>query len=123
MLEVIAGQQHLVLLLVSPNTTDRLQPLDLSVNKPAKDFMKKKFQDWYGAMICKQLEDGVEEVIDLRLSVMKPLCANWCIEMFHYLVSNPDIIIKAAGIVVDILSDFVFTIAGHAGRGLNIRHA
>jgi len=26
------------------NCTDRLQPLDLSVNKPAKDFLQSKFQ-------------------------------------------------------------------------------
>ena len=30
---------HVVLLL--PNTTDSLQPMDLSVNKPAKDFLKR----------------------------------------------------------------------------------
>ena len=37
--------------LVPANCTDRLQPLDLSVNKPAKDFMKRKFQEWYANII------------------------------------------------------------------------
>ena len=36
---------HVVLL--PANTTDRLQPMDISVNKPAKDFLRKKFQNWY----------------------------------------------------------------------------
>ena len=100
---------NILYMLVPANTTDKLQPLDLSVNKPAKDFMKQKFQDWYGRIICKQLEDGIEEEVDLRLSVMKPMVANWCIDLFQYLVNKPDFIIngfKAAGIV-DILNDII----------------
>ena len=33
---------------IPANCTDKLQLLDLSINKPAKDFMRKKFQEWYG---------------------------------------------------------------------------
>ena len=87
--------------LVPANCTDKLQPLDLSVNKPAKDFIRFKFQQWYSEIISKQLEEGTEEDVDMRLSVMKPLSANWMIELYHYLKSRPDIIIsgfKAAGI-------------------------
>ena len=50
-----------------------LQPLNLTVNKPAIDVIKGKFQQWYGTMICKQSEDAVEEEVDMRLSIMKPL--------------------------------------------------
>lgn len=39
---------------VPANCTDQLQPLDLSVNKPAKEQMRYHFQEWYGEMICKQ---------------------------------------------------------------------
>ena len=38
--------------LVPANTTDKLQPLDLSINKPAKDYMKQKF---HGNVICKAI--------------------------------------------------------------------
>jgi len=31
-------------ILIPPNCTDRLQPMDLSVNKPAKDFLQNKLQ-------------------------------------------------------------------------------
>ena len=31
----------------SPNCTDCLQPLDVSVNKAAKEFLHKKFHEWY----------------------------------------------------------------------------
>ena len=74
--------------------------------------MKLKFQDWYGSVICKQLDDGVDEAVDLRLSVMKPLCAGWCIDLFQYLSSKPDIGFKAAGIV-DALSDTVVPFLYH----------
>ncbi len=33
------------------NTTDLLQPLDVSVNKPAKDVLRRKFQEWYSEQI------------------------------------------------------------------------
>ena len=88
--------------LVPANCTDKLQPLDLSVNKPAKDFMKRQFQNWYGEMICKQLEDKVEEEVDMRLSIMKPLSARWLIDMHKYFVDHPSIIVNGfhnAGIV------------------------
>ena len=32
---------------IPPNCTDCLQPMDLSINKPAKDFSRNKFQKWY----------------------------------------------------------------------------
>ena len=51
---------------IPSNCTDVLQPLDLSINKPAKDFMRTKFQEWYGNIICKQLEDQVDEEVDMH---------------------------------------------------------
>ena len=70
--------------MVPPNTTDKLQPLDLSVNKPAKDYLKAKFREWYSDLILKQLENGTDENVDTRLSIMKPLQAHWVIDMHEY---------------------------------------
>ena len=94
-------ENNILYIIVPPNTTDKLQPLDLSVNKPAKDFVKERFQSWYAGIICKQLQDKIEEPVDLRLSIMKPLAAQWIIEMYSYFQSHPDIIrngFRAAGI-------------------------
>ena len=71
---------NILYVIVPSNCTDILQPLDLSVNKSAKDFMRSKFQEWYGGIIYKQLEDQIEEEVDMRLSVMKPLTAGWIID-------------------------------------------
>jgi len=53
--------------LLPPNTTDRLQPMDISVNKPAKDFLKRKFQEWYADQVTEQLvgQDVNEVELDL----------------------------------------------------------
>jgi len=63
--------------IVPANCTDRLQPLDLSVNKAAKGFLRRKFNSWYSDQICDQLRRGIKPAksVDLRLSIVKPLGA------------------------------------------------
>lgn len=56
---------NILYVMIPPNYTDRLQPLDLSVNKPVKDFLKAKFQQWYGDIIYQQLQDEVDEPVDM----------------------------------------------------------
>ena len=100
-------ENNILYVIVPANCTDKLQPLDLSVNKPAKDYMKQRFQEWYGGIICQQLEDKVEEAVDMRMSIMKPLASQWIIDMYDYFQSKPAITIngyREAGIV-DILKD------------------
>jgi hypothetical protein len=41
---------------VSLSCTDKLQPMDLSVQKVVKDKMKQRFQMWYSKSLCKQLK-------------------------------------------------------------------
>ena len=99
----LLDSKNINVVLIPPNCTDRLQPLDLSVNKAAKEFLRKKFQNWYATQVCAQLDGKLEkEAIDLRLSVMKPLGAKWLIELYDYLKSKPDTIkngFKEAGIL------------------------
>ena len=93
---------HINFVMVPANTTDRLQPLDISVNEPAKAFLRKQFHEWYATEICMQLQQGSNiQPIDLKLSVMKPLGARWMIKLFDYLCSKREIVengFKAAGI-------------------------
>ncbi len=81
--------------MVPANCTDRLQPLDVSVNKAAKNFLRGKFQDWYATQLCDQLKaagGGNAKFVDLKLSIMKPLGAKWMVSMYDYFLSKPEII-------------------------------
>ena len=77
---------------IPANCTDKLQPMDLSVNRAAKEFMRNKFSEWYAEKVQKQLDTGVTASVDLKMSTMKPLGARWLISLFDYLKNNNSII-------------------------------
>lgn len=89
--------------MIPANCTDRLQPLDISVNKAAKEFLRRQFQEWYAKQICDQLtEDTSVTPVDLRLTTVKPLGVKWMMSLYDYLKSKPEIIVngfKGAGII------------------------
>lgn len=92
-----ANNSHVCML--PANTTDHLQPMDASVNKPAKDLSKRHFQDYYSQQIIKQFEGkDIEstdlQLINLELPVLKELGAKWIVEMAEYFAENPQIIVK-----------------------------
>ena len=66
-LRIKLDENNILYIIIPPNTTNRLQPLDVSVNKPAKDFVKKLFQTWYAGIFCKQLQDKIDEPVDVTL--------------------------------------------------------
>ena len=61
--------------LLPPNMTNVLQPMDIAVNKSAKEFIKGQFEQWYAEVVIKQLDrkdrDGLEtaEIQPVDLSV------------------------------------------------------
>ena len=86
--------------LLPPNTTDTLQPMDISVNKPAKDYLKRRFEQWYSDEVMKQLtgEADIESIeiepIDLRLAAVKEMTAKWLVDMAKYISDNPHITVS-----------------------------
>ena len=55
--------------LVPPNCTDELQPMDLSINKPVKDILKNEFHQWYSDEISAQGEQY--NTVKLPIHVLK----------------------------------------------------
>ena len=68
-------QNNIDYVIVPPNCTDRLQPLDVSINKPPKDFLRAKFQNWYAEQIVTQRNsDQAVQPVDVRQYCK----ADWC---------------------------------------------
>ena len=104
---ILLATNNVYYVIVPPNCTDKLQPLDVSVNKPAKDFLRHQFQTWYAEQICSQENPDQLEPVNLRLQMMKPLGARWMIRLYDHMKSHPEIIVngfRASGIYNSIKS-------------------
>lgn len=98
----LLDSHYVNVVLIPANCTDRLQPMDLSVNKAAKDFLRSQFTDWYAHEVCSNLEEEDSSIVDLKLSRIKPLHAQWMVTLYNHIKSNPDIVkngFKKAGIL------------------------
>ena len=97
----LLDSNHIYVVKVPPNCTGRLQPMDLAVNKSAKDFLRKQFQVWYSQQVEKNIQEKAVKVVDTKMSIMKPLGAKWLEMLYNYLQKNESLAIngfKAAGI-------------------------
>ena len=74
--------------IVPANVTHFFQPLNLTVNKEAKRFIK--FTTWYSDEVKQQIESGgdcTDINVDLRLTVLKPLHTVWLVDLYNHLSS------------------------------------
>lgn len=97
-------QNNILSIQIPPNCTDKLQPLDVSVNKPMKDELRRKFHLWYASEVEKQMKEvPVEKVkVDVSMSSIKGRSASWIISSWQALQSCPEIVIngyRKAGIL------------------------
>ena len=54
--------------------------------------MKTKLQKWYAEQVAKQLKDGKgTQPVDIQLSIMKPLSAQWQLSMYYSLKVQWDV--------------------------------
>ena len=75
----LCRKNNCVLIIVPGNLTNKFQPLDITVNKSAKRFIKDKYNMWYTEQVAKQLSEGkalVDVEVSLNLSEIKPLHGN-----------------------------------------------
>ena len=78
--------------------------MDITFNKPAKSFIKEKYNIWYTEQVTEQLnEDKDQQMLKfyINLSQVNPLHVKWIFEMYKYL-QEPNVFIvndfEAAGI-------------------------
>ena len=72
--------------------THVFQPLDLIVSAEANKFTRKEFVIYCSSNVQHQLQNGrkLKEVeVDQKLTSMKPLHAQWLVNMYNYF-SGPD---------------------------------
>ena len=68
------------------NTTDHLQPMDISVNKLAKDFLKRQFDQWYSEQVVAQLErEDASELQPINPWLASLDGAKWLVDMATYM--------------------------------------
>ena len=75
-----------------------LQPLNLAINKPFKDYMKAEFNTYYSNEVSTALGKGVDLTqisIDLRGSVIKQKHAGWTVNAFQKMVGQTNLIQSA----------------------------
>uniref|UniRef100_A0A8C4QAG2 DDE-1 domain-containing protein n=1 Tax=Eptatretus burgeri TaxID=7764 RepID=A0A8C4QAG2_EPTBU len=65
--------------------TERLQPLDLSVNKEYKDELKRCFHSWYASQVMSLLGEvtgkrNQQVVVNMKTAILKPIHACWLIK-------------------------------------------
>ena len=86
-------ENHIHFVIMPANCTDRLQPLDISVNKAVKENLRKQFQERYSTQVCKQIDGVTNQPVDLKMSVVKLQGAKWLMNTFKYIKANPSIIV------------------------------
>lgn len=83
------AQLNAKLIMVPKNMTDHLQPLDISVNKPVKGYMKARFNEWYTNEILKleQAGDNNYEAMGQLLKsgvALRELSAGWITNLYEH---------------------------------------
>ena len=93
-INLLLDEHNIHVCLLPWNKRNILQPLDIAVNKPAKDFLKRKVEDWYNNPVTKELQDvsdidsAVIQSVNLSMAAIKELSAKWLLAMSEYIAEN-----------------------------------
>ena len=90
--ELEASNIHSVL--IPAAHTGQLQPMDISVNKVVKLFLRSKFSEWYSDELAELLDNNDDDTtVDLSTAIMKSVGGKWIVQLYEYLENNPHIIV------------------------------
>ena len=90
-IEALLEENNIVSVQIPPNCTDKLQSMDILVNKPMKVGLRTRFQNW--CEIQKQLKVvALDEVqVSVTASSIKPHSAKWIISTWQEIEKRPDL--------------------------------
>lgn len=93
--DALAELPYLLVLFVPPNTTSKLQPCDVGLQKPLKDSFKSKFDQWSIGVLRDKLQHGAELKLDLSLPNLKNRLVGWLSAVHSDLAGRRDMLRKA----------------------------
>ena len=76
---------------VPANMTKYYQPLDLTVNGHAEQFLKSKFTEWCSSRVRAYLDNGVSInniEVGSQLSKIKPIHAGWLVQFYNDMTTS-----------------------------------
>ena len=76
----LCRENNCVLIIVSHNLTNKFQLLDITFNKPAKSFIKEKYNICYTEQLQEQRNEG-KDPADVEVSLI-------CLRTNHYMLSG-----------------------------------
>ena len=86
-------QNNICAVQVPAHCTDKLQPIDVSLNKPVKDETRRQFHEWYAHEV--QNDIPIEDIkVDMPTSILKSRSANWIINTWLEVSKRPELAIN-----------------------------
>ena len=85
------AENYIKLVKVTSRITQFFQPLDFTVNGSAREFMKNHCSEWNRRCIGQELDNGkdIDSINNqLKMSILKPLHAQWIINLYNCLISS-----------------------------------
>ena len=77
-------------------TSNKFQPLNSTVNRPAKSFILNKYNEWFSKQVSQQLEKSIQPTdvkVSLGLIELKVMHAKWILELYNHLCHQNEIIL------------------------------
>ena len=95
-LKKLYAENNRDIVIVPQNLTNKFQPLDLSINKAAKSFIQKKYNDWFADQVFKQLQNGFKissKLSDLKTHT-KPIHARSIVDWYNNVTKEKEMIVR-----------------------------
>ena len=93
----IMALKNIVHELVPANMTNLFQPLDITINRVAKDIVRRCYSSYYSGEVMKQISAGIaprDVKVNLKLSKIKPLHAEWLVKVYTEMQDRGSLIKK-----------------------------